>query len=118
MCTAQLYMLVENENRNKPREHYKSLCPRLRNFPQNKTAASDTYFPAVTTNQGLTCSQLFVGLDYDFWATYPLKLESTNGDALQDYTHTHGCPAIIRTDNTQSERSNMDQTLQDACDWD
>ena len=55
------------------------------------------------TNQGHTCSQIFVGLNSDFWATYPLKTESTNGEALQDYTRTHGCPNIIRTDNAQSE---------------
>jgi hypothetical protein len=101
--TTQLYMSVENENCNEPRKHYKSLCPGLRNFRQNKIVASDTFFPAVTTNQGHTCSQLFAGLDSDFWATCPLKSELTNGDTLQDYTRTHGCPAIIRTNNAQSE---------------
>ena len=102
-ATSQLYMEVENENRTKPREHYQSLCPGLHNFRQNETVASDTFFPTKVTNQGHTCSQIFVGLDSDFWATYPLKTESANGEALQDYTRTHGCPNIIRTDNTQSE---------------
>jgi hypothetical protein len=102
-ATTQLYMTIENENRSQPREHYQSLCPGLRNFRQNETVASDTYFPSRTTNQGHTCSQIFVGLDSDFWVTYPLKTESSNGEALQDYTRTHGCPNIIRTDNAQSE---------------
>jgi hypothetical protein len=102
-ATTQFYMKVENENRNKPQEHYKSLCPGLRNFRQHETVASDTYFPSLTTNQGHTCSQRFVGLDSDFWATYPLKSESSNGEALQDYTRTHGCPNILCTNNAQSE---------------
>jgi hypothetical protein len=49
-ATTQLYMEVENENRNETREHYKSLCPGLRNFCQHETVASDTYFPSLTTN--------------------------------------------------------------------
>ena len=102
-ATTQLYMEVENENRTEPREHYQSLCPGLRNFRQNETVATDTFFPTKVTNQGHTCSQIFVGLDSDFWATYPLKTESANVEALQDYTRTHGCPNIIRTDNAQSE---------------
>jgi hypothetical protein len=72
-ATTQLYMNVENENRDEPREHYQSLCPGLRNHRQRESVASDTYFPTQVTNQGHTCSQLFVGLDSDFWATYPLK---------------------------------------------
>jgi hypothetical protein len=39
-ATTQLYMEVENENRNEPREHYKSLCPGLRSFRQHETVAS------------------------------------------------------------------------------
>jgi len=102
-ATTQVYMNVENENRGEPREHYQSICPGLRNFRQNETVASDTYFPTKVTNQGHTCSQIFIGLDSDFWVTYPLKRESSNGEALQDYTRTYGCPNIIKTDNAQSE---------------
>jgi hypothetical protein len=102
-AATQLYMTVENENRIEPREHCKSLYPGLRNFQQNETVASNTYFPSVVTNQGHTCSKSFVGLDSDFWATHPLKSESSNGKALQHHTRTHGCPNILRTDNFQSE---------------
>jgi hypothetical protein len=38
-ATTQLYMEVENENRDEPREHYKSRCPGLRNFRQHETVA-------------------------------------------------------------------------------
>jgi hypothetical protein len=102
-ATTLLYMEVENEHRNEPREHYQSQCAGLRNFREHETVASDTYFPTKVTNQGHTCSQMFVGLDSDFWVTYPMKTESANGEALQDYTRTHGCPNIIRTDNAHSE---------------
>jgi hypothetical protein len=88
-ATTQLYMEVENKHRNEPQEHYHSCCPGLRNFRQNDTVVSDTYFPTKVTNQGHTCLQMFVGLDSDFWVTYPLKTESANGEALHDYTHTH-----------------------------
>jgi hypothetical protein len=59
----------------------------------------------VLTNQGHTCSQIFIGLDLDFWATHPLKTKSLNGKALQDYTRAYGCPNILRTNNAQSEQS-------------
>jgi hypothetical protein len=49
--------------------------------------ASDTYFSTKVTNQGHTCSQIFVGVDSDIWVTYPLKRESSNGEALQDYIY-------------------------------
>jgi hypothetical protein len=101
--STQLYMEVENEHRNEPREHYQSWCPGLCNFQQHEIVASDTYFPTKVTNQGHTCSQMFVGLDLDFWVTYSMKTESANGEALQDYTCTYRCPNIIRTDNAQSE---------------
>jgi hypothetical protein len=49
-ATTQLYMEVENENQDEPREHYKSRCPGLRIFWQHETVASDTYFPTQVTN--------------------------------------------------------------------
>jgi hypothetical protein len=70
-ATTQFYMQVENENRDEPREDYKSRCPGLWNFRQHETVVSDTYFPTQITNQGHTCSQLFVGLDSVFWVTLP-----------------------------------------------
>jgi hypothetical protein len=81
LTTTQFYMEVENEHRNEPREHYQSRCPGLRNFRQHETVASDTYFPTKVTNQGHTSSQMFFGLDSDFWVTYPMKTESANGEA-------------------------------------
>ena len=65
--------------------------------------SSDTYFPSIKSGQGNTCSQFFVGDVSDRWQTYPLKSESLNGIALQDYTCYVGNPTLIKTYNVQSE---------------
>ena len=39
----------------------------------------------------------------DRWEVYPLKTESHNGTALQDYTRKCGAPSVLKTDNAQSE---------------
>jgi hypothetical protein len=102
-CTTQYYMNVEIENRQNPRDHVKSRFPGLRNKRQNEAVASDTFFPAVISNRGNTCSQFFTTLTSDRWDVYPLKSEKYNGTALQDYTRTVGAPTIMKTDNAQSE---------------
>lgn len=51
-------------------------------------------------------------MDSDFWVTYPLKRESSNGTALQDYTQTHGSSNIIKSGSAQSE---MGQTWLKHC---
>ncbi|MGH7954918.1 MAG: hypothetical protein ACREOZ_03065 [Gloeomargaritales cyanobacterium] len=101
-CTA-VFRLTEGENRDDPRRHLKSRCPGLRLPRQNETVSSDTYFPSIGSDRGNNCSQIFVGNTSDRWETYPMKNESHNGVAIQDYTRQHGCPAIIKTDNAQSE---------------
>jgi hypothetical protein len=101
--TTQYYLSVESETRQDPRRHLKSRLPGLRLPRQREKVASDTFFPSVKSSRGHTCSQFFVGIDTDRWEVYPLKSESQNGTALQDYCRTVGCPPVIRTDNAQSE---------------
>ena len=102
-ATTQFYMETEAENRQDPRRHLKSRMPGLRLPRQSETVASDTFFPSVTSDRGNTCSQFFVGTVSDRWEVYPLKTESHNGEALQDYTRKVGAPSTIKTDNAQSE---------------
>ena len=102
-ATTQFYLETESENRQDPRRHLKSRMPGLRLPRQHETVASDTFFPSVTSDRGNTCSQFFVGTTSDRWEVYPLKSESHNGVALQDYTRTCGAPSILKTDNAQSE---------------
>jgi hypothetical protein len=72
-ATTQYYMSTEAETRQDPRRHLKSRTPGIRSRRQNETVASDTFFPAVTSDRGNTCSQMFVGTDSDRWEVYPLK---------------------------------------------
>jgi hypothetical protein len=62
-----------------------------------------THFPAVTSDRGNTCSQIFVGTDSDRWEVYPIKTESLNSTALQDSTRQIRSPTNLKTDNAQSE---------------
>jgi hypothetical protein len=103
LATTQYYMSTEAETRQDPRRHLKSRTPGIRSRRQNEAVSSDTFFPSVTTDRGNTCSQIFVGADSDRWEVYPLKSESQNGVALQDYTRQVGAPTSIKTDNAQSE---------------
>ena len=61
-----------------------------------------------------TCSQFFIGDVSDRWQTYPLKSESLNGTALQDYACYVGNPTSIKTDNAQSE---IGCTWKKHCRW-
>lgn len=101
--TTHFYINVEAENRQDPRRYLKSRFPGLRINRQNETVATDTFFPSQTSARGNTCSQFFCGQESDQWAVYPLKTESHNTEALQDYFRKHGAPSAIRSDNAQSE---------------
>ena len=101
--TMQYYLTVECEECDNPRWHFKSRIPALRVKQQNESIASDTYFPSIKSGCGNTCSQFFVGDVSDRWHTYPLRSESQNGIALQDYTRYVGNPTSLKTDNAQSE---------------
>ena len=101
--TSQFYLTLPGDERQDMRDHYVSRTPGLRYPRQNEVVSSDTFSPSVRSDRGNTCSQLFSGNTTDFWAVYPLKTESKNTEALQDYTRTYGCPNVIKTDNAQSE---------------
>ena len=101
--TTQYYLSLESENRMDPRRHMKSRAPGLRLDRQHEPVASDTFFPSVKSDRGNTCSQMFLGTKSKRWEVYPMKLESHNGKALQDYIRKCGAPPSLKTDNAQSE---------------
>ena len=101
--TTQFYVSLESEDRMDPRRHIKSRAPGLRMHRQHEPVASDTFFPSVKSDRGNTCSQMFLGTKSRRWEVYPMKLESHNGTALQDYIRKCGAPPSIKTDNAQSE---------------
>ena len=101
--TTQFYLSMESENQQDPRRHMKSGTPGLRKPRQNKMVTSDTFFPSVTSSRGNTCSQFYAGTKSNLWKVYPMKTESHNGWALQDYTREVECPPSIKMDNAKSE---------------
>ena len=111
-ATTQFYISIAGEDRMDPRRYLKSRDPGLRANHQHEGVSSDTFFPSKTSNRGTTCSQIFVGKEYDRWEVYPMKTESHNGTALQDYTRACGVPYTIKTDNAQSE---IGKLLTDHC---
>lgn len=101
--TTQMYLSVDSDVRENMRRHYKSRFPGLRHPRQHEMVATDTFFPSVKSRRGNTCSQIFVGIQSNRWEVYPLKTESNNGEALQDYTRQIGVPSVLKSDNAQSE---------------
>ena len=102
-ATTQMAMNIEAENREIPRKHYVSRFPFLKEKRLNDIFHSDTFFPSVSTNRGETCSQLFIGRKTDYMSVHPLKTESHNFQALQDFSRRIGIPQGIKSDNAKSE---------------
>ena len=63
----------------------------------------DTYYPSVLTNDGNTCSQMFISRNTDYMKVHLLKSESHSGQALQDFGRQVGIPRAIKTDNAKAE---------------
>ena len=103
-ATTQMAMSVEAESRDIPRRHYISRFPFLKEKRVNDIFHTDTFFPSVNTNKGETCSQLFIGQATDYMSVYPLKSESHNHTALQDFGRSVGIPSGIKSDNARSEK--------------
>jgi len=101
--TTQCYMTVDCENRTNMKEHYKSHFRGLKLPRLNEGVATDTFSPSVRTARGHKCSQMFTGMFSNRWHVYPLKKESHNGIALQDFSRNEGLPLFIKSDNAQSQ---------------
>jgi len=101
--TMQYYMTVDCENRTNMRQHYQSRFRGLKLPRLKEGVATDTFFPSEKTSMGHACSQFFVGTDTDRWYVQPLKKESHNSTALQDFSRNVGLPLFVKSDCTQSE---------------
>ena len=115
-ATTQHYMRLECENRAVPRDHYRSRVPGLRYPRQTESVTTDTFFPSIRLYLGNTCSQFFNGLRSNRWEVFPLKTESQNGTALQDYIRKVGVPNTLKSDNAQRETGSLWTTVsRDQC---
>eukprot|EP00957_Ditylum_brightwellii_P197387 15038580-Ditylum_brightwellii.AAC.3 len=84
--SANFCLNIEAKNREDPRKHYKYCSPGLQYPRQKEMVATDAFFPTST-----------------IWDVYPLKTESHNVSALQDYFRDMGIPSVLKSDNAQSE---------------
>eukprot|EP00957_Ditylum_brightwellii_P108293 8261696-Ditylum_brightwellii.AAC.1 len=105
-------MTAEGENRQNPRDHWKCWTLEIKIKRQNDIVSLDTFPPTIKSSQGNTCSQIFYGETSRRWELYPLKTESRNVEALQDYTRQNGTPHSLESDNSSSEIGNK---LLDHC---
>ena len=96
-------MNVEVENRAVGRRHFKSRFPFLREKRLNDEFHTDTYFPSIITNDGNTCSQMFIGRNTDYMHINLMKTESHSAQALQDFGRNIGIPRAIKLDNAATE---------------
>lgn len=102
-ATTQLAMNLEAENRDISRRHYISRFPFLKEKRINDTFHSDIFFLSVATNRGETRSQMFIGRETDYMLVHPMKSESNNFEALQDFIQKVGIPNALKSDITKSE---------------
>ena len=70
---------------------------------QHEEVATDWTYLSSKTLQGHKGGQLFCGVKLKKWKLFPLKKESRNVQALQDYIRNDGPPRTISSDNTKSE---------------
>jgi len=102
-ATTQLAINVVVENRSIGRRHYKSRFPFLREKRLNDEFHTDTYFPSLPTNDGNTCSQLFIGRNTDYMHINLMKTESHSAQVLQDFGRNIGIPRALKSDNAATE---------------
>jgi len=101
--TMQYYMTVDCENRTNMRQHHQSQFRGLKLPRLKEGVATDTIFPSEKTSMGHTCSQFFIVTDTDRWYVQPLKKESHNSTALQDFSRNVGLPLFAKSDCAQTE---------------
>ena len=110
-ATTQFYLEIADDNRSNDKQHFKKRFKGLGINRQNEQVATDFVYNSVKTAQGHKGGQFFTGITSKRWAYYPLKKESQNSEALQDYIRYHGAPKILVSDNAQSETGEKWNTI-------
>jgi len=99
----QCHMTEDCENRTNMRQHCQSGFRGLKLPRPKEGVVTNTFFPSEKTSMGHTCSQFFARTDTDRWHLQPLKKESHNSTALQDFSRNVGLPLFVKSDCAQSE---------------
>ena len=96
--TTQYYIELADDNRSSAKQHFEKKIKGLWINQQNEQVATDFVYNSVKTSQGHKGGQFFTGVQSKRWAYYPLKKESQNSEALQDYIRYHGAPKTLVSD--------------------
>uniref|UniRef100_A0A7S2WIU7 Uncharacterized protein n=1 Tax=Eucampia antarctica TaxID=49252 RepID=A0A7S2WIU7_9STRA len=91
-ATTQMSMSVEVENIVIPRRHMKSRFSYLREKRINDEFHSDTLFPSVESNEGHTCSHLFLGKGTYYMFVESMKKEFHSAEALRFWSISGDSP--------------------------
>ena len=98
-ATTQYYIELADDNRSSAKQHFKKRFKGLGINRQNEQVATDFVYSSAKTSQGHKGAQFFTGVQSKRWAYYPLKKESQNSEALQDYICYHLAPKTLASDN-------------------
>ena len=73
----------------------------------NEVIATDTYFSAIKSIEGYTCSQVYYGCTSRTIHVYGMKTESEFPSTYQDFLRDQGIPHTLRRDNAKSQKSQV-----------
>ena len=110
-ATSQFYLEVADDNRNNHQQHFKKRFKGLGINRQNEQVATDLVYTSAKSSQGHIGGQFFTGVQSKRWAYYPLKKESQNSEALQDYIRYYGARKVLISDNANSQTGNEWTTI-------
>ena len=87
------------------RQHVKSRFPFLNRRRLRETVATDTYFSSFVGIGGITCAQVFFGLQSHVINVYGMQTENEFPEVYEDFIREEGCPSVLRRDNAGAETS-------------
>ena len=97
--------MAQNVVRFPMRQHVKSRFPFLNRRRLRETVATDTYFANRVGIGGITCAQVFFGLQSHMINVNPMRSENQFPEAYEDFIREEGCPSVLRRDNAGAETS-------------
>ena len=101
--TTQCYTEIEEENRTNPEKHFRERFKAIPYNGQHEEVATDWTYLSSKISQGNKGGQFFTSVTSKKWKFFPLKKESQNVQALQDYFRINRPPRIMTSDNAKSE---------------
>ena len=101
--TTQYYLEVLEENQDNPQKHFRKRFKAIPDRRQHEEVATDYVYFSKKSSSGHNGGQFFCGVTSKRWEFFPLRKESHNLGALQDYIRKLGPPTCLVSDNAKSE---------------